>query len=286
MLIEFLQTGTVFSVKRNALKKSGKRHGIREKSYCATSVKIHLLSVDFRSQRNVEPAVDLEHPKSGQPIIEACGLTRKVSDQTLLDTVSLSIFGGDRVGITGPTGSGKTVLLRALALLDPLTSGSVKWRGENVLGSRVPNFRSEVIYLHQQTSFPQDSVESVLKQPFQLGVHRTREYCEEKIGRLLKDLDLKPDFLEKQTTDLSGGEMQMTALMRAIQLEPQVLLLDESTSALDTTTQELAEQVVLNWWNADPSKRAFVLVSHDRDQVERLSTSRVEMNAGKKMGAD
>src|SRR3984957_13930076 len=68
----------------------------------------------------------------------------------LIRDVTLSVNAGDRLGVLGPSGAGKTVLLRAMALLDPLDAGTIFYQGEVVVGDEVPRYRSQVIYLHQK----------------------------------------------------------------------------------------------------------------------------------------
>lgn len=215
--------------------------------------------------------------------LKAKGLSRLSEDMTLLDNVSMSIGGGDRVGVTGPTGSGKSVLLRALALLDPLDSGEIEWNGESMRGNLIPEYRSQVIYLHQRPAFSDLTVEEALRQPFLLRVNRDRSFGRQRIVNWLQELGFDESFLSKQCQDLSGGEAQVTALLRAIQLDPQVLLLDESTSALDSNTESKVEELIANWANEVPGQRALVWVSHDLQQIERRTTTHLKMQKGGKV---
>jgi putative ABC transport system ATP-binding protein len=87
-------------------------------------------------------------------------------------------------------------------------------------------------------------------------------------------------FLSKQGRDLSGGEMQITALLRAIQLEPQILMLDEPTSALDQATTEAVERCVNQWQREADKDRSLVVVSHDTEQVRRMADRRLSIEDG------
>nr|VFJ68515.1 MAG: putative ABC transport system ATP-binding protein [Candidatus Kentron sp. FM]VFJ71908.1 MAG: putative ABC transport system ATP-binding protein [Candidatus Kentron sp. FM]VFK10584.1 MAG: putative ABC transport system ATP-binding protein [Candidatus Kentron sp. FM] len=214
-------------------------------------------------------------------MLEAIGIGRRAADRRLLGNISLSIRAGQRLALAGPSGSGKTVLLRALALLDPIDTGEVRWHGNIVPGREIPRFRSRVMFLAQRPALPEGSVEDILRQPFSLRVHGNRRFQRQRIVRWLKSLGRSEDFLAKQQHDLSGGEVQLTALLRAIQLDPDILLLDEPTAALDAETAGMAEALVAAWFQ-DPSGqgRASVWVSHDREQIGRVSSAVFHLRDG------
>jgi UDP-glucose/iron transport system ATP-binding protein len=216
------------------------------------------------------------------PLLEACRIGRRdgADGAELLADVSLTLRAGDRLGLAGPSGAGKTVLLRALARLDPLSSGDVFWQGGTVHGHRVPQFRARVMYLHQRPVLVEGSVEANLQLPFQLKQHREHQYDRPRIVAWLNRLDRDESFLAKRQYDLSGGEAQLAGLLRALQLDPQVLLLDEPTAALDRHTATLAEEL-LSEWLADPThERAYVWVSHDTQQTERMCERMIRLLSG------
>lgn len=220
-------------------------------------------------------------PTSGNtPMLQATGLRRLASERILLDDVSLLIQGGDRIAIVGPTGSGKTLLLRSIAKLDPLDAGDVHWQGTPVRGNDIPTFRSQVIYLHQRPALVEGTVEDNLRQPFTLLVHRDKQFNRERVAGLLSSLGRGDSFLSQQQRDLSGGESQLTSLLRAIQLDPNILLLDEPTAALDAASTGMVENLVTRWLDEMPMARATVWVTHDRDQSQRVSTSVLQIREG------
>lgn len=205
-------------------------------------------------------------------ILEARNVGRMTSDQRgwLFRDVSLSISAGERVALVGPSGSGKTVLLRALVLLDPWDTGQLLWEGRDVGRYAVPHYRSQVIYLHQRPAIIEGTVAENLEYPFRFAVHRNRAFDSDKVEYWLGILGRDLSFLAKHSRDLSGGEMQIAALLRAVQLEPQILMLDEPTSALDQATTEAVEHCVQQWHREGGAERSFVVVSHNTEQVRRM----------------
>jgi putative ABC transport system ATP-binding protein len=86
----------------------------------------------------------------------------------LLHGVHLRVNAGDRLALIGPAGAGKSLLLRALAMLHPLDAGMVSWQGQPVLPARVPGLRSHAMYLHQRPALFEETVADNLRRPLQL----------------------------------------------------------------------------------------------------------------------
>jgi putative ABC transport system ATP-binding protein len=173
------------------------------------------------------------------------------------------------------------LLLRALAILDPLDEGVIQWRGHRVSGNDVPAYRRAVIYLHQRPALFEGSVETNLRYPFSLRVNRSSSFDKDRIPDLLKSIGRAATFLEKSSRDLSGGEAQIVALLRALQFDPSILLLDEPTTSLDPGTTQAIERLLLRWLSEAPAERAFLWVSHDPDQVRRVADQCLRMQCGK-----
>jgi UDP-glucose/iron transport system ATP-binding protein len=199
----------------------------------------------------------------------------------LIEGVTLKLHAGDRLGVLGPSGAGKTVLLRAMALLDPLDAGTILWQGRPVRDEGVPLFRKRVIYLHQRPALFDGSVLDNLRLPFALKNHRDRVFDRNRALDLLANLGRDAEFLAKPSRRLSGGEAQLVALVRALELEPAVLLLDEPTASLDLPTTQAVERALEDWLTAGNDGRAFVWVSHDLEQTRRMTTRRIYLRAGR-----
>jgi putative ABC transport system ATP-binding protein len=217
------------------------------------------------------------------PLVKACGLGRRRPGGAdwLLRGVCFELRPGHRLAVLGPSGAGKTLLLRALALLDPLDEGVIQWRGEGIPAHAVPAYRREVAYVHQRPPLFEGSVESNLLRPFSLRVNRGRRFDRGRVLTFLDSLGRDPSFLDRLTRDLSGGEGQIVALVRALQLDPAVLLLDEPTASLDKGTARTIEGLVGRWLDEAPSQRALVWVTHDREQACRIAGRTLSMQGGK-----
>src|SRR5205807_6803377 len=136
---------------------------------------------------------------------------------------------------------------RALAWLDRLDEGEIRWRSQPLRGDLIPAYRSRVIYLHQRPALFEGTVEDNLRLPFSLKAHRAGRFDRARAVARLAGLGRDPSFLDKSHRDLSGGEAQITALVRALQLDPDVLLLDEPTAALDGTAARAVERLLEHW---------------------------------------
>jgi putative ABC transport system ATP-binding protein len=198
----------------------------------------------------------------------------------LIRDVTFTVTSGDRIAIVGPSGAGKTVLLRLLALLDSPDEGEIRFRRRPILDPDYPCYRSQVVYLHQRPHLLEGTVELNLRWPFRLKVHHQQHYDPARVVEDLARLHRPASFLERSTADLSGGEAQIVALLRAMQLGPLVLLLDEPTASADPATTRAIEQLVLDWCEAD-SRRALLCVTHQPDQVRRWTRRTLPLSQGR-----
>jgi putative ABC transport system ATP-binding protein len=223
-----------------------------------------------------------QQPAGSLTALEVRGIGRRnpKGEGWLIRDVSLTLNFGDRLGVLGPSGAGKTVLLRAIAMLDPIDAGTIRWQGQRVRGDAMPRYRRQVIYLHQRPALGDGTVEDNLRLPFTLQTQRDRRFDRERTCDLLAALGRDAAFLSKPSRSLSGGEGQIVALVRALQLEPAALLLDEPTASLDPPTAQAAERVLDHWLTARGKSRALVWVSHDLDQTSRMTERQIHLGSG------
>lgn len=181
-----------------------------------------------------------------------------------LGPVSFSVEAGLCVAVTGPSGAGKTLLLRAIADLDP-NEGSIRLDAVERRSLPAPEWRMRVGMVPAESGWWTDRV----------GEHFSRPGDAVEI---VDQLGLPADALEWEVQRLSTGERHRLAIARALELAPDVLLLDEPTAALDKQATRKVETVLRRQLKAGT---AIVLVTHDAVQLKRMAHSKVTLKDGK-----
>ena len=183
-------------------------------------------------------------------------------EKMILEGISLSIKEGEHLTITGPSGSGKSSLLKLLAALVSPSSGQLFYQGQEMGDLDPVAYRREVSYCFQQPVLFGQTVRDNVAFPFEI---RQIPFDQERVLTALARLNLGPEFLEKPIKDLSGGEKQRVALVRNLLFEPKALLLDEVSSGLDEKTK-----ILLRTFLKDLHQEGVTLieVTHDQQEIE------------------
>lgn len=185
-------------------------------------------------------------------------VTVRFGDVTAVDAVSLSVPTGEIFALLGPSGSGKSSLLRAIAGLEPCT-GDIAFDGESVM--RMPPHKRRFALMFQDGQlFPHLDVAGNVGYALRVAGAPWRDRVSE-----LLDLVGLSGFERRRVTDLSGGEQQRVALARSLAASPRVLLLDEPLSSLDRELRERLARELRDILRA--TGVTAILVTHDHDEA-------------------
>jgi ATP-binding cassette subfamily F protein uup len=218
------------------------------------------LIADEPPARDSVELAKLAAARLGKTVVELKDVSVTAGSRTLLDHVSWQLGPGERVGIVGVNGTGKTTLLRLLAgALHVPADGAIATTGQQVTGSTV-----EVGYLTQEPA-PVEPDQRVLEAAEQVRSSAVVGKRELSVSQLLERLGLSGDRQWTRVGELSGGERRRLQLLLMLLAEPNVLLLDEPTNDLDIETLTELEDLMDGW------PGSVVVVSHDRYFLERVT---------------
>jgi ectoine/hydroxyectoine ABC transporter ATP-binding protein len=242
----------------------------------------------------IDPATNpASHPEDSvsttpdtTPAIEFRDVIKRFGDNVVLDGLSFSVAKGDRVTLIGPSGSGKTTILRLLMTLEEADGGLIlidgdpythEYRGQKWV--EIPEKRRRVVrkrvgmVFQQFNLFPNMTVlENIIEAPMHvLGLNRKQATV--RAEELLEQVGMA-EKRDARTTELSGGQQQRVAIARALAMDPEILLLDEVTSALDPEIVADVLEVLRDV--AENTDITMLLVTHEM-QFAREVSNRVLM---------
>ena len=214
---------------------------------------------------------------SDAPIIEAKGLNLWYGPNHALKDISVAVSAHEITAFIGPSGCGKSTFLRTLDRMNDLIpnvkiTGEVDFNGENIYTPSVDVtwLRSRIGMVFQKANpFPMSIYDNIAYGPRTHGV-RNRAKLDEIVERSLRSAaiwDEVKDRLKKSALGLSGGQQQRLCIARALAVEPEVLLMDESTSALDPISTSKSEDLACE----RKDRYTVVMVTHNMQQAARIS---------------
>jgi len=184
-------------------------------------------------------------------------LALRFEGRSVLENLSLALPEGGRVTLTGPSGSGKSSVLRCVMGFAVPASGNVFVRGERVTGHSVWKLRTQLAYVAQEPVLAAGTLREEFERPFEYRANHGARGNLEKLPELLERFLLPQELLDQDVVRLSGGEKQRAAIVSALLLDRRIFLMDEPASALDTA----ARDAVLEFFR-ERTDLSVLVVSH------------------------
>lgn len=230
-----------------------------------------------------EPLMTVRHLRVGFPQKGIFGKTKKYT--MAVNNVSFEVYPGETLGLVGESGCGKSTLARTLLRLIEPMEGDVIFDGDNItnLSPRSHKLRSlrrqmQIVFQNPYNSLnPRINIGKAIAEP--LVVHRLKCDRQNRVAELLERVGLNPDMRNRYPHEFSGGQRQRVCIARALALEPQFIICDESVSALDVSVQAQVLNL-LKELQADLGL-TYIFISHDLSVVKFMSDRIIVMNKGR-----
>ncbi|HSH40508.1 MAG TPA: ABC transporter ATP-binding protein [Arenicellales bacterium] len=227
-----------------------------------------------REAREAEPLVSVDH------------VTAAYGEVPVLHDISFQVYSGRTVAVVGESGSGKSTAARVITGLLPPKSGQVLFRGEPLPGdyrkrSKQQLRHAQMIYQMPDTAVnPRQRIRDIIGRPLHFYLGLRGKELDERIRGLLEMIELDPDqFIERYPSELSGGQKQRICIARALAAEPEFIICDEVTSALD---QVVAEEILKLLDRLQKELNlGYMFITHDLATVRAIADEVVVMLQGK-----
>lgn len=207
-------------------------------------------------------------------------------DKNVVEDINLTVRKGKTVALVGESGSGKSTVAKVITGLLPAVNGSIKFLGKELprkLKDRKKDDlrKMQMIYQMPDTALnPRQTVKQVIGRPLEFYFGIRGKKAEDRIRQLLVDIELDPDsYIGRLTTELSGGEKQRICIARALAAEPELIICDEVTSALDQLVAEGILDLLLDLQNR--TNLSYLFITHDLATVKAIADNIVIMLQGK-----
>ena len=213
-------------------------------------------------------------------MIDVKNLSKSFGDHLVLDDLSEHIYPGEKVVVIGPSGSGKSTFLRCLNLLETPTAGTITFNGVEVTNTKtnIDQIRQQMGMVFQHFNlFPNMTIrKNITLAPVRTGLMKQEE-ADETAAVLLKRVGLL-DKADAYPAQISGGQKQRIAIVRALAMQPKVMLFDEPNSALDP---EMVGEVLDVMKELAQEGMTMVVVTHEMGFAKEVGSRVLFMDSGK-----
>ena len=207
-------------------------------------------------------------------MIDVKNLSKSFGDHLVLDDLSEHIYPGEKVVVIGPSGSGKSTFLRCLNLLETPTAGTITFNGVEVTNTKtnIDQIRQQMGMVFQHFNlFPNMTIrKNITLAPVRTGLMKQEE-ADETAAVLLKRVGLL-DKADAYPAQISGGQKQRIAIVRALAMQPKVMLFDEPTSALDP---EMVGEVLDVMKELAQEGMTMVVVTHEMGFAKEVDSGKI-----------
>ncbi len=190
-------------------------------------------------------------------MIKIDDISLKYGSKDIFNHLNLSIEKGEKVLLNMGSGSGKTTLLKLIMGFKQPDSGTILIGSDELNKESITQLRQKFAYLPQSVSFQKGRVEDIIQNVFSYHANKHLSYKKREVLNLLAGLHLEESILQRNTTELSGGEKQRIGIVLMRLLKREYYLLDEITSALNTELKEIIRDYFISLPNT------VIIVSHD-----------------------
>ena len=230
-------------------------------------------------------ALEKQEQEIGQSILSLKGIDAAYGASKVLFDVDIEVPKGSTVAVVGESGSGKSTTARVITGLLPQTAGSVHFDGTELPPaladrSKDQKRRIQMIYQMADTAMnPRQTVRDIIGRPLEFYLDLRGKAKNDRITELLEMIELDGRFLERLPSELSGGQKQRICIARALAANPDFVICDEVTSALDQIVQEGILKLLLRLQKE--LGLTYLFITHDISTVKAISDQVVVMNEGK-----